>query len=151
MSSLRGFCFLLVSCGLITSLGLTSPVNAAAGTLTQPSVALPAEYSKAHGDKVYAALRRTDSKFLGGNWLNSFTSLRYSGNTRALGLFLEQLSECPGVSVSVSFFRPGPGQDLESTDWQVAHDAHSNSFNVRINLQSKTVNLEDLYVPPIKK
>ena len=126
-------------------LACAAPVFAAAGSLDSPGVAFPGDYPKDAQDKVMAALARKDCKFLGGEFVNWFTTLRYQGETRALNLFLGGLAKCPGVTVHVSFKKLD-----DECDWRVSHDAQGNRFQVEVNLNSKQVKLEDLYIPEAK-
>jgi hypothetical protein len=116
--------------------------------LKTPSVARPKEYSETDYKKIVTVLERNDCKFLGGSALNSMTSLRYASDTIPLNMFIEALARCPNVTVSVKFYRPTPG--APECDWTVTHEAHRMRFVVRINLESKRIKLEDLYLPPVK-
>ena len=124
---------------------------ALAGDLKEPGVApLPQDYPKAAQEQVMAALQRPDCKFLKGSFVNCHTSLLYAGETKALNLFLEALAKCPGVTLHVSFTSdPLPG-DGGQCDWFVSHDAHANSFHVRVNLKSERLKLPDLHLPAVK-
>lgn len=121
---------------------------ALAGELKEPGVAHAAGYPQAAQQQIAAALKRPDCKFLKGHFLNSHTSLLYAGETKALNQFLDGLAKCPGVTLHVSFVAdPIPG---EPCDWVVAHDAHANSFHVRVNLKSERIKLPELYLPEVK-
>ena len=65
---------------------------------------------------------------------------------------MDQLVKCPGVTISVSFYRPGKDAMWapEDSDWSVFHEAHANRFSFRINLDSKSIDLDQLYIPPIR-
>ena len=126
-------------------LSFATPVSALYQELTTPSVGFAKGYPAASQAKVMAALKRPDSKFLGGHFLNSWTSLRYGGNTRALNLFLDDLVKCPGVTVHVGFKKLP-----DNTDWRVGHDAWSNRFQVEVNLTSERLNIEELYIPELQ-
>ena len=119
------------------------------GELKEPGVALPQDYPKAAQQQVTAALKQPDSKFLKGSFINWHTSLLYAGETKALNQFLDALAKCPGVTLHVSFVATAtiPG---EPCDWHVSHDAHENTFHIRVNLQSERIKLPDLYVPSAK-
>ena len=71
--------------------------------LSSPGVAFAEGYPANARAQVTAALKRTDLKFLGGHALNSYTSLRYRSDTRALNDFLHDLAKCPGVTIGVRF------------------------------------------------
>ena len=123
----------------------TAPVFAEAGSLDSPGVAFPGDYPKDARDQVMAALTRKDCKFLGGEFVNWFTTLRYQGETKALNLFLGDLAKCPGVTVHVGLKKLD-----DECNWRVSHDAQGNRFQVEVNLNSKRVKLEDLYIPEAK-
>jgi hypothetical protein len=124
---------------------LVSFAFALAGKLDSPGVAFMGGYPKDAQAKVMAVLTRADCKFLGGHFVNSFTSLRYQGETRALNLFLDDLVKCPGVTVQVGFKKLD-----DECDWRVSHEAYPNRFHVEVNLNSKRVKIEDVYIPEIK-
>jgi len=126
-------------------LACAAPVFALAGTLDSPGVAFSGDYPKNARDQVMAALTRKDCKFLGGDFVNWFTTLRYGGDTKALNLFLGDLVKCPGATVHVGFKKLD-----DDCDWRVSHDAHSNRFQVEVNLNSKQIKIEDLYIPEAK-
>lgn len=131
---------------------VTTAANAfaLAGNLTEAGVALPAGYPKAAQEQVMAALKRADCKFLKGHFINWHTSLRYAGETKALNQFLEALAKCPGVTLHVSFTTDPLPRDDGQCDWFVSHDAHANSFHVRVNLKSERLKLPDLRLPVVK-
>ena len=126
------------------ALTLAAPTLAALGELKTPAVPFAESYPASTRAKVEHALNRKDCKFVGGAWLNSFTTLRYQGETVPLNLFIDELTKCPGVTVHVAFKRL-PDADV---DWRVGHDFHRNSFQVEVNTASKRVDLEKLYIPP---
>jgi len=141
MNRLTFTCFAAVS----LAFSLAAPTSAAYGTLTTPGVAFAKGYPAGAQARVMAALTRKDCKFLDGHWLNSWTNLRYAGDTLALNLFLDDLVKCPGVTVHVGF------QKLDDdSDWTVGHTAHANRFQVAVNLNSKRVDVEKLYIPEYK-
>jgi hypothetical protein len=119
-----------------------SPAPGAAGKLEAPGVAFSAGYPAEAQAKVMKVLKRADCKFLGGTWLNSWTTLRYQGDVGALNQFVGDLVKCPGVTVHVSLKRL-----TDDADWRVGHSAHQNRFQVEVNLDSRRVELEKLYIP----
>jgi hypothetical protein len=125
---------------------------AAAGTLDSPSVATSSSYPQAHRVKLLETLKRKDCKFISGSWINSSTQLHYHGDAKALGQFLTDLTNCPGVTVSISFYRPGGDfvASPEESNWSVFHSAINNHFQVKINADSKDLDLTMLYIPPLK-
>jgi hypothetical protein len=134
----------------VFSLLITASIgNAAYQELKTPSVARAKGFADSDYKKIAAVLERKDCKFLGGSALNAMTSLRYGGDSIALNKFVEALSQCPNVIVSVNFFRPGPG--ASECDWMVTHEPLPRmKFVVRINLESKNIKLESLCLPPVK-
>jgi hypothetical protein len=140
-TTLRVFCLLVVA-------GAATRALALAGDLKEPGLAFPQGFSESSRERIMGALKRDDCRFLGGNFVNSATSLRYGGDSRALSLFLEGLAKCPGISVSISF-QAEPFQ--EACDWEVEHSAHAASHvTVRVNLKSPGLKLEDLRIPEVK-
>jgi hypothetical protein len=130
---------------VVVLLVCAAPVFALAGTLDSPGVAFSGDYPKDAHDQVMSALTRKDCKFLGGEFVNWFTTLRYQGETKALNLFLGDLVKCPATAVHVGFKKLD-----DDCDWRVSHDAHGNRFQIEVNLNSKKIKLEDLYVPEAK-
>ena len=126
-------------------LTFAAPAPAAFGTLDTPDVPFAPDYPAAARAKVQHALNRPDCKFLGGSWLNSWTSLRYRGDTLALNQLIDELVKCPGVTVHVGLKR-----FPDEADWRVGHAFHQNRFQVEVNLDSKRVELENLYIPEFK-
>lgn len=118
---------------------LAAPAAALRVELKTPSVAYRADYPREAVLVVQQALTRQDAKFLGGVGINSWTNLRYAGDTRALNRFLEDLAACPGVTVSVRFKRL-----TEDADWLVGHSGQENRFQVEINLNSERMRVDDL-------
>ena len=125
-----------------------STLPAAMGILETPSLAMPRDYPKADYEKIKAVLERKDCKFLGGMWLNAATSLRYGGDTTSLNLFIEALSLCPNLKVHVLFYRPTGGN--VGGDWMVTQYGAVNQVEVRINLASDKIKIENLALPPVK-
>ena len=128
----------LITAGAALLVGLAVPAWALAGSLDRPGVAFSATYPAAARDKVMAVLNRKDAKFVDGHFVNSWTSLRYRGDVRAANLFV-------GVTVSVSLKRL-----TDDCDWRVGHDAHSNQFQIEVNLTSPRLELEQLVIPAAK-
>ena len=75
---------------------LAAPVSAAEGELTTPGVPFARDYPPEAREKVNAALARSKgATFRGGHFLNSWTSLRYSGDTLALNTSSTRWSGAP--------------------------------------------------------
>ena len=117
--------------------------------LDRPGLAIPKDFPVATRTNLLAALQRPDCKFLGGTAFNSDTNLKYGGDTLALNLFLDALSKCPGITLSIRFYRY---DETEKLDWALDHSAERapNSVCVRVNLNSKQIKLDDLAVPATK-
>jgi hypothetical protein len=58
---------------------------------------------------------------------------------------LGDLVKCAGATVHVGFKKLD-----DNCDWRVSHDAHGNRFQVEVNLKSKKIKIEDLYIPEAK-
>ncbi len=133
---------------LVTAI-IATQAMAWAGKLSSPDVALPSDFSEADREKISTALNRDDCKFVGGHFINSFTSLRYQGQTQALNLMIDDLTKCPGASVAVRF----DNREFEGeADWLIAHDVRvSNQFTVHISLNSPRIKLDELALPEFKQ
>ncbi len=129
-------------------MGMVARVFGLAGTLDQPGVAFPTNIPEADRKEMMDSLKHPDCKYIGGNFINSFTSLRYGGDTKALNLFLSGLLKTPGTSVSVLFSKEVA---VEGCDWMLSHSANQpRHFAVRVNLKSSHINLEELVIPEAK-
>ena len=119
-----------------------------AGDLTKPALAFPKGFPESAQTNILSAIQRTDSKFIGGNFLNSSTTLKYGGDTRALNLFLEGLVKCPGVILSMRF---DTESDSDDCHWLLTHSAlQPGRFTVHVNLKSSHIKLDDLTIPESK-
>src|SRR5690348_2241210 len=120
---------------------------AALDNLTTPSVAFTENYLKPDREQILKILKSDKCTFVAGTALNSFTTLQYRGNTESLNSVLDELAKCQRLRIHVSFAHPKAGDVLSNSDWCIHHEAHDNSFHFRINLDSKQINLEKLYIP----
>jgi hypothetical protein len=119
-----------------------------AGDLTKPALAFPRGFPESAQTNILSALQQTDSRFIGGSFLNSSTTLKYGGDTRALNSFLEGLVKCTGVILSVRF---DAESDSEDCDWLVTHSAlQPGRFTVHVKLKSSHIKLDDLTIPESK-
>ncbi len=114
--------------------------------LDRPGLAFPKDFPAATRTNLMAVLQRPDCTFLGGKGFNSDTHLKYGGDTLALNLFLDALTKCPGLTLSMRFYRY---REDEKCDWTVQHSGirEPTHICVRVNLNSKLVKLDDLAVP----
>ena len=118
--------------------------------LDRPGLAIPKDFPAATRTNLLAVLERPECKFLGGSAFNSNTHLKYGGDTSALNRFLDALTRCPGLTLSIRFYPYG--DDSGKLGWVVDHsgDREPQSVCVRVNLNSKCVILDDLAVPDTK-
>ncbi len=86
--------------------------------LDRPGLAIPKDFPAATRTNLLAVLERPDCKFLGGTGFNSDTNLKYGGDTLALNRFLDALARCPGLTLSIRFYRY---DESEKLDWVVDH------------------------------
>lgn len=91
-------------------------------------------------------LEAPEAGFLGGQFVNAVTTLRYGGDTGALNRFLAGLSECPEARIRVQFVR-----DLDSA-WRLQHDgwSHGREFLVQVALGSDRIHLEEIQLPIVR-
>jgi hypothetical protein len=122
----------------------------ASGDLDSPSVALPASLAQADREKIHAVLQRKGCTFISGNFLNKDSQLHYKSDTESLGKFLEELSQCSGLTIHLGFYRPGPDARwaVDDSNWSVFHSARDNSFAVKIRLGSD-IDLATLHIPAL--
>ena len=133
---------------LLLLFGAATRAFGLAGELKEPGLAFPEGFSEFARTNIMASLRRPDCTFLGGSFINSFTTLKYGGETLALNLFLEGLAKCPGVALSVLFQKDRIPDDC---DWMVSHMAgEPGKLTVRVNLKSSRISLENLVIPESK-
>jgi len=117
--------------------------------LDRPGLALPKDFPAATRTNLLAVLQRPECKFLGGSAFNSNTHLKYGGDTSALNRFLDALTKCPGLTLSIRFY---PYDESKKLDWVVDHSGNDSPENicVRVNLNSTRIKLDDLAVPDTK-
>jgi hypothetical protein len=137
-----------ISCLFLVFALTTRALALASFDLKEPQLAFPAGFPESDRTNIMASLSRPDCKFVGGSFINSFTSLKYSGDTLALNLFLEGLVKRPGVVLAVRFHTDRTSDDC---DWFVSHDAHKpREFSVHLNMKSSQIKLDDLVIPDSK-
>ncbi|MCA8999101.1 MAG: hypothetical protein KDA80_19020 [Planctomycetaceae bacterium] len=140
------FRFALVRAAAFSAMGLcllaltSREATALAGELDTPGVATPSGLPDAVRQQIQKVLKREDCQFLDGFFVNWFTTLRYSGETQAFNLFLDDLAKCPGVTVSVKI-------DNIDCDWRIHHDGQSNRFTVVLNIDSPKIELTKVHFP----
>lgn len=137
--------FLAGLLGAVLMFAGRSDALALAGEVKHPGVALSQKLPETVRKKISAALNRKDCKFLGGAFINSFTTLWYTSDTRALNLFLDDLKHIPQVLLHVSFVKELSREDAA---WSVHHQASENRFQIRIALGGP-IKIEDIYLPVI--
>ena len=134
--------FLLCS---LLAIGPAFRAHALAGDLPQPNLAFPSGFPDVATTNILAALRLPECEYLGGNFINWSTRLRYSGNTTALNHFLAGLARCPGAGLVVRFDR---SHQTDGCDWLVTHQADPDCrITVLVNLASPRLNLTELEIP----
>jgi len=131
--------------GVVLMLAGRSDALGLAGEVKHPGVALSQKLPGTVRQKISAALKRKDCKFLGGNFINSFTTLWYTSDTQALNLFMDDLKHIPQVLLHVSFVK-----ELSRADaaWAVHHQASANRFQIRVALGGR-IKIEEVYLPVI--
>lgn len=116
--------------------------------LEEPQLAFPKGFPESARVSILAALRRPDCRFVGGSFINSFTNLKYEGETRALNFFLDGLVQRPGVVLSLRFHTQ---RETDDCDWFVTHLAGKpREFAVHVNLKSPRIKMDELVIPESK-
>lgn len=134
---------------LALGLALVTRVLALAGDLSEPGIAFPADFPQPARIRITESLKHPDCKFLGGRFVNWITHLKYSGETKGLNLFLENLAKCPGVVLSVRF-REDNFED--GCDWVIDHISNDDTCQLvlTVNLKSPRIKLSELAIPDAK-
>jgi broad specificity polyphosphatase/5'/3'-nucleotidase SurE len=105
-------------------------------------IAFSSSYPEHARKQVQAALQNKGCKSIDGSFINAVSTLNFGGDTPSINELLEELAECPGTRLAVSF------KKIEhECDWRLIHDAHTNRFHITVNLKSKQVNIEELVIP----
>ena len=137
-----------ISCLLFVFSLTTRALADADFDLKEPQLAFPHDFPESARANILASLRRPDCKFLGGSFINSFTSLKYGGDTLALNLFLEGLVKRPGVVLAVRFHTD---RTSDNCDWFVSHMASNPcELTVHVNLKSLQIKVDGLVIPESK-
>lgn len=142
--------------GLLSLTFLVAIPNAAfalAGLLTHPGVAISAN-SGLKSNEVQKVLANPKFKYVTGSFINSFTTLFYSGSTDNLEEFLDDLSQLKGAKVSLTFSMKhgvadttwfGKTGKKASCQWRVSH--HRDQFGVTVYLGDGKIKRGDLDIP----
>jgi hypothetical protein len=136
--------------GLFVLVVLPLKAFALAGQLSSPSLAFPAEFPEASRTNILAALTHPDYKFISGAFVNGSTQLRYSGDTKALNLFLKRIAKCQDAVLSITFV---PRIEMDpAASWSVFHTANGGGgqLEVQVSLHAAQIHLEELAIPEIK-
>ena len=127
----------------------TSPwLPGAMGELDTPNIPFGDGGLNPTPSEVNLVLRDNEYDYVGGHWLNSWTSLRYCGDTKVLNSFLAALAHCPGIVSSIDLRGTNHPAHLDC-DWHVGHLANSNRIQVSINLSSPRITAESIHLPDI--
>jgi hypothetical protein len=144
----------LPAAALLALLIVQTEAFAALGLLTTPGIAVP------KGSPVAAAQRVVQApkyKFVTGMWLNSFSTLFYTGNEKDLALFVNDLTLVKGAEVNIRFSKSKGWADTTKFDkagkaapcqWRLSHIG--NNFGVTVYLGDGKIDIEKLQLPPLK-
>lgn len=134
---------------LALGLALVTRVLALAGDLSEPGIAFPSDFPQPAQLRIMGSLKHPECKFLGGHFVNWITHLNYSGETKGLNGFLENLAKCPGVALTVRFKEEGFEGDC---DWMIDHTSGGDTCQlvVSVNLKSPRIKLTELAIPEAK-
>ncbi len=113
----------------------TERVHGLAGTLDHPSISFLQDEKELQRDEVMKALNMEGARFLGGQFVNAFTTLRYGGDTAALNRFIEKLADCRGAKVVIAYH----GKLInETATWLVQHMAWGNPRQFVISIYKES-------------
>ena len=137
-SVLRSLIGLSLCCATCHALAL-------AGDLERPSIALPESTDQGWRDAVMQVLNDRSAEYLGGQFINANTMLRYGGDSESLSRFLAGLAKCPGTRIVITFTKDADAH------WVVQHHggADARRFHIRIRTGTDGLPLEELRLPDI--
>lgn len=119
------------------------------GELDRPHVALHTSIPENHRKQILRALKRKDCTFVSGTWVNSFTRLHYRSDAKALQGFIDELSKCPDIKVTLGFIskKESSGWMPTESNWSVFHmPVDGNTFIVKVRLGSE-IDVSKLNIP----
>lgn len=109
-------------------------VAAWSGPITRPEFYAPKGCPSEVMKQIDAALNRQNCRFIEGIFFNFGASWRVGGNTFALNGFLQALSECPGVRMTITT----NNQFRTKGDWSVYTHGVTEHFYFRIDINGKS-------------
>lgn len=134
-----------------------------AGSLAIPSLSFPTGF---HSEEILQVLSDRSFSFLGGQYINAGSKLRYGGTAAQLNDFLAKLAACPGIKVSVSFSedieagareqKPGELPDYalsvftgewKADAWNLSHSAWVDPASLHVTVNSKMIGKPFVKVP----
>ncbi len=138
--------FRVLAAVLILVLAGGHPVFALAGTLERPSLAFPAAVDPAWQAAVIKVLNERPAEFIGGDFINASTTLRYKGPVESLNRFLAGLAGCAELRIHLRF-----SPDLDCT-WKLEHNGWSDAKDVyvTVHIGNGGLPLDGLQVPVIR-
>lgn len=119
------------------------------GELSRPYVALHTSLPDHYRDQIQQVLQRKDCHFISGTWVNSSTKLHYRSNATALQGFIDALTKCPGVKLTLRFSSKEASADWApaKSNWSVFHmPTDGNTFILTLHLGSE-IDVSKLYIP----
>lgn len=131
-----------------------SRVYALAGPLDRPGISIP------DGDavvmKLHEVLSDDSREFVGGHFVNWFSTLTFAGNTEDINKLLDELSKIEGLTMSIRFqsdrglyeqaFPSNEPHDPHPFDYQIKHEG-GRSIEITIHVSKAGVDLENLRLP----
>lgn len=136
---------LTVATAALVMMSTTSAIAMRGKIDTAAGIAFSSSYPEHARKQVQTALENKGCKLIDGSFINAVSTLNFGGDTPTLNNFLGELAECPGTTVTVFF------KKIEhECDWRLVHDAHTNGFQIAVNLNSKQINIEELVIPSAK-
>lgn len=131
---------------LALALAGAHPALALAGVLKRPSLALPESLDSAWRESLMKVLDERPAEFVGGNFINGSTTLRYEGPVESLNRFLAGLAGCANLLIQVRF-----ASNLDCS-WKLEHNAWANPMELQLTIYTGAggIPVEQLQIPVIR-
>lgn len=142
----------------------TASVQAMAGKLRKPGIAIPSDSKSEQIDPTAAAINKVlgthEKQFVDGHFINAHTALHFNGGTKTINALLDELSQIDGAVLRIRFWKEfdlvAPSSVKIKTqpkicDCVIDHNAWADAHAVTITIcPGGEVILGDLVFPTIR-
>lgn len=142
----------------------TTTVEAMAGTLRKPGIAIPSTGEERKLDSTAASMNKVfqshEKQFSGGHFINTHTVMHFNGGTKTINALLHDLSEIEGAVLRIRFSKEADiftsrfveqERQPKVTDFSIDHNAWADPHAITVTIYlGGDVKLEDLNLPAIR-